>query len=386
MYRASNAFSVLQATAAVVGLAILLWSLGLPSIRIAEAASVSDFSVTLSDSAPSVASNQTITFVTPTGMVAGETITITYPVGEFGNIASLTKEDFDLEINGVDQEITDGAGNGAEWGVTVGANSIDIESGSVAIGTSATVTIEIGDIATASTTGDTFISNPASTTSFAINVQVGAGGDTGETRVAIVDNVTVTASVDTIFTFTVSSVAGGTQIGSGDTTGGGTTATSVPFGVLDSDTASTAAQQLEVETNAANGFVVTVTADSQLTSDSTGADIDGFPNGTYTDTPLSWGANPPGATVGNEEEYGHWGLTSNDTTLTESLNDFFSDGVNYVSASTSPVEVFRHNGPTDGSNVGEGNATVGYRVEISPLQEAADDYNTTLTYVATPVF
>ena len=40
MYRASNAFSVLQATAAIVGLAILLWSFGLPSLRFAEAANL----------------------------------------------------------------------------------------------------------------------------------------------------------------------------------------------------------------------------------------------------------------------------------------------------------------------------------------------------------
>jgi hypothetical protein len=29
---------------------------------------------------------------------------------------------------------------------------------------------------------------------------------------------------------------------------------------------------------------------------------------------------------------------------------------------------------------------VGYKIEITPLQEAADDYTTTLTYIATPTF
>jgi hypothetical protein len=57
-----------------------------------------------------------------------------------------------------------------------------------------------------------------------------------------------------------------------------------------------------------------------------------------------------------------------------------------VSASTSPVEVFKHNGPADGTTQDIGKARVGYKVEISALQEAGSDYTATLTYVATPVF
>jgi hypothetical protein len=64
----------------------------------------------------------------------------------------------------------------------------------------------------------------------------------------------------------------------------------------------------------------------------------------------------------------------------------YSGGDNFVSASTTPVEVFRHDGPTDGSVAGEGTAQVIYKQEISALQEAANDYTATLTYVATPVF
>ena len=57
-----------------------------------------------------------------------------------------------------------------------------------------------------------------------------------------------------------------------------------------------------------------------------------------------------------------------------------------MSASTSPVEVFKNNGPADGTTQNIGTAKVGYKVEISPLQEAGSDYTATLTYVATPVF
>lgn len=142
------------------------------------------------------------------------------------------------------------------------------------------------------------------------------------------------------------------------------------------------AQRLNVTTNAANGFVVTVEQDSNLLS-STGADIDGFSNGAYTNSPILWTA--PTNTLLQENTYGHWGLTSNDSNL--NAGEFTSGGGNkWVAASTTPRLVFSHTGPADGTTQDFGLASVGYQIQISPLQEAADDYNTTLTYIATPTF
>ncbi|NCO62191.1 hypothetical protein GW879_01920, partial [Candidatus Kaiserbacteria bacterium] len=112
--------------------------------------------------------------------------------------------------------------------------------------------------------------------------------DTGRTRVAIVDTVLVTASVDTTFDFTVSGLATSTAV-NGTSTTGLTTATTIPFGVLTSGAVKTMAQKLDVVTNARNGFVVTVEQDGNLQS-STGADVDGFIDGAYTDTPAVWAA------------------------------------------------------------------------------------------------
>ena len=380
MIRASNTFSVLQATAAIVAFAIILWSLGVPSLRFAEAANVTTFSDTLSDSAPSAVSNHTIEFVTPTGLVGGKIISITFPAG-FTGIDGLDFNDLDLSVNGSDEDLAAAAAT-TDWGVNASGPTIDIESGTDTIGAGATVTIEIGTNATNGATGDTQITNPATSTSYEIEVDV-AGNDTGSTRVAIVDTVTVSASVDTLFTFEVTGVTSGTLVNTADSTGGDTTATEIPFGELLADTASTAAQNLEVSTNAANGFVVTVQTDQQLSS-ANGADIDGFRNGNYDATPVAW--ESPGVTPGNENEYGHWGISSSDTTLTAGLSDLYSGGDSFVSASTTPVEVFRHDGSSDGSVAGEGTAQVIYKVEISALQEAANDYTATLTYVATPVF
>jgi hypothetical protein len=367
MYRASNTFSVLQAIAAVASVAIILWSIGLPSLRFAEAANVTDFSDTLSTSAPSVAANHTIEFVTPSGVAALEDIVITFPSATF-DLSTIGEEDVDLLEDGSPESV------GGAWTVATTSNTITISSAGVAsIAAGATTTVLIGLHATNDGSPDSQIVNP---TAGSYEIDVAAGSqDSGSTRVAIVDTVTVTAAVDTLFTFSVTGVAGGQTV-NGTTTGASSTPTAVDFGVLEADTASTAAQDLTVATNARNGFVVTVTSDGQLNS-ATGADIDGFRNGGFDTTPVGW--ESPAGTVGSENTYGHWGITSDDT-------DYFAATETYVSASTTPVEIFAHDSPTDGTVTGEGTTRVGYTVEISALQEAAEDYQAVLTYVATPVF
>lgn len=386
MKRASNTFSVLQATAAIIALAILFWSIGLPSFRFAEAANVTTVTDTLSDSAPSTVSNHTLSFITPTGVANGETITVDFSDGPFV-VGSVDYTDIDVLddtndlVLGADCTLTEEVG-AAFSGTTL---TLTFCSGDGAfLPTNGTTTIKIGTNASFGTTGDQQLTNPAAG-SYEIAITAGAS-DSGKTRVAIVSAVTVTASVDTLFTFTVAGVSGGATVNVADITDGTTTATAIPFGQLSNGNASTTAQDLTVTTNAYNGFVVTVTADGQLVS-TTGADIDGFRNGNYDTTPVAWESPTP--SLGDEDTYGHWGLTSDDPTLTAGLTDLFEaggSGDRFVSASTTPVEVFRHTGPTDGTVTGQGTTRVGYKVEISALQEAADDYQATLTYVATPVF
>jgi hypothetical protein len=382
----TSQFSILQATAAILAIAIVLWSIGLTSIRYVEAANVTSLSDTLSSSAPTTASDHTITFVTPTGVTNGEDITIDFSDGPFV-VGSVDFTDIDVQDDTTDLTVAADCSGSEEIGASFSGSVLTLTfcsgTGS-SLPANGTTTIEIGENATFGTTGDAQLTNPAAGP---YDIAITAGGtDTGTAIVAIVDTVTVTASVDTLFTFTVDGVATGQTINA-DSTGGSTTATEIPFGVLEANTASTAAQDLVVTTNARNGFIVTVQSSGQLVSE-TGADIDGYRNGNYDTTPVAW--EGPSPSIGSEETYGHWGLTSNDPTLTESLTDIFdvggSGGDRFVSASTTPVEVFRHDGPVDGSGTGEGTTRVGYKIEISALQEAASDYQATLTYVATPVF
>lgn len=356
-------------------MAIILWSLGLSSLRFAEAANVTSFSDTISTSEPSVVSDHTITFTTPTGVANGSTITVDFSDGPFvvGSVdytdidVATTSGEFTLAANCGGSEMASAAFAGTLLTITMCAGDGGL------IAANGTTTIQIGLNAAG---GNAQLTNPAAG-SYEIIMTAGAS-DSGETRVAIVPVVTVTASVDTIFQFTVNGVAEGETV-NGTSTGTTTTATEIAFGTLDAGTATTAAQDLVVQTNARNGFVVTVTADGQLES-VIGADIDSFSDGGNQATPIAWSG--PDAIVGQENTYGHWGLTSDDT-------DYFAAQQTYVAASTSPVTVFSHDGPVDGvasPSTGTSTTRVGYTVQISMLQEGATDYQATLTYVATPTF
>jgi hypothetical protein len=388
MFRTHTSFTLLQAVSAVAALALVLWLAGAPHFRFAEAANVTTFSDTLSDSAPGQPSDHTISFVTTPsggGVANGQTITLDFSDGPFV-IGSVDYTDIDVATTS-DYTIAADCSGSEQIGASFSGTILTIEfcSGNGAsIPANATTTIRIGENATFGGAGDARLQNP-SAGSYEINLTSGSS-DVGETRVAIVPTVLVTASVDTSFTFTVDGLPAGTAI-NGTTTTGSSTAIAIPFGVLQAGVASTAAQQLSVSTNARNGFVVTVKTDGDFIS-TTGAVISSFIEGAYTDTPTPWQAPVP--VIGDDNTYGHWGITTNDVSLGSGLTDLFqatSTGSNrYVAASTTPVEVFRHDSVADGQAAHVGRTQVGYQIQITALQEAAEDYEVRLTYVATPVF
>lgn len=377
MIHTANTVRTLQAVAMTVGIALFLWSTGLPTLfHFVEAASITNASDTLSNSAPSLASNHTIAFELPNGMLANANFTITF-ASQF-DTSAVTLSDVDLSVNTSDQTLA-GANGAGTWGVTgLGTDAITFQAPSDGgTASSSDMVIKIGSNASG---GTIRIVNPSATTSYPITI-AGSIQDAGELRVAIVDQVTVSASVDTSLTFTVSGVNSSSTVnGSGTTTIATSTPTTLPFGLLPIGVSRTLAHDLAVTTNAKNGYTVTVQQAGALQS-TTGATIDGFIDGNNTVTPSAWQA--PGGLVANPNTYGHWGLTSTDF-VTGRSSEFSSDA--WVSGSTTPVIVMGHTGPSDGSSAGIGAARVGYQVQISALQEAGDDYSTTLRYVVTPTF
>jgi hypothetical protein len=364
-----------RVVATLVACAVVLASVGF--YHTAQAANLVNVSDTLSDSDISAPSNHTIAFTMPAGspgISAGQTITVTFPAGF--SLTGVAVGDVDLQTASTDRTLVAGAPGASQWGYTLASQTITLTAGTgITVSAGETVEIQIGTNATFGATGANQIDNPTAG-SYEIVITAGTA-DTGRTRVAIIDNVVVSAIVDTSFTFTITGLATSTVVNTYSTTGS-TTPTAINFGRLVANTPETLAQRLRVTTNADSGFTVTVAQDSNLQS-SNGADIDSFSNGTNVNTPTAWSS--PTNNIALENTWGHWGITSNDDLNT---NEFGSNG--FVAASTTPRAVFSHGGPADGTTADVGQAEVAYRIEITPLQEAADDYNTTLTYVATPIF
>ncbi len=377
MYVYKRQVTMQSGIATLTAIALVLWAVGAHMFTVAEGANLTYVKDTLTDSHPSSLSNHTLEFLSPGALIGGNTITVTFP-NQFTGTSSVVATDVDLEINGVDETIGVGAN---EWAFSwAGATMTLTAGGSESLAANATATIKIGSNATAGGAGVKRLINPSATSSYEITLT--AATNTAQTRVAIIENVLVTANVDTILTFIVYGTSTGTTVnGSPTTTATNTTSITLPFGTLAPNVSKTLAQDLTLATNAIHGYVVTVEQDQNLLS-STGADIDGFIDGAYTNTPEAWVA--PTNNIAQEYTWGHWGLTTTDTSLLGAGTDFLAN--QWIAASTTPRAIMAHNGPADGTTQSIGRATVGYQAQISALQEAGDDYNTTLTYIATPTF
>jgi hypothetical protein len=234
------------------------------------------------------------------------------------------------------------------------------------------------------------LTNPAtdSSTGYDVTITILDEGvtelESTQMRVYILDDVTVTATVDATLTFTVSGLSSGASV-NGITTNATAQSATTSFGTLAIDGSSTTlAQRLNVTTNANNGFSVTVQQTDELTNGA-GANINSFidsPDETGSSTnPAAW-VSPTGV-LGQANTYGHMGLTSSDDDLSWGGGDPFGTALFAGLNGTEPLEIMYHNSIANGT--GEGQVDVAYGIEINALQEAGD-YQTTLTYVCTPTY
>ncbi|OGF40971.1 hypothetical protein A2531_04360 [Candidatus Falkowbacteria bacterium RIFOXYD2_FULL_34_120] len=238
--------------------------------------------------------------------------------------------------------------------------------------------------------------NPGSATSYAIIIEkysdeVASGGtleERVEVRVAILDDVWMTARVSSSLTFTVTGTTTPT-LNNGIVCQNpvGTTASTTPFGTLTAGVPVTICQDLSVTSNASDGYTVTVEQSAELTND--GLDtINSFnnsPDGTGSTTAVAW--TSPLNLLDQKHTYGHMGLTSDDADLHSYGTGYnnFSTG-NFVGLSdTNPMPVMHHTGPSLGTTPNIGYTTIAYRAEIGSLQEAGD-YETQITYICTPIY
>jgi hypothetical protein len=315
----------------------------------ASSAALTAASDKLSDSDLGVSATHTVSFINNTTLAAANYFQVVLPAA-FGNIS---------------------------------VGDIACPSGMTASSTNTETARCVSDAGTATGTKTILlsgISNPASAGSQVIAISSYAGStllENSNISVAIIDNVDMSVSVPSVFGFTISPLATSTVI-NGMTTTGASATTSLAFGTLTVGTSTVLGQELKVLTNA-TGFSITAEQNQNLINGS-GRDIDSFKDGTST-APQTW--TSPSSEISQEWTWGHFGFTSEDSTLTG--GDLFGDNLWEGFPSTNPVEVMFHNGPADEATPDKGSTQVGYRLEIGNLQEAGD-YTNIITYIATPTF
>ncbi|PLX21220.1 hypothetical protein C0584_03330 [Candidatus Parcubacteria bacterium] len=324
-------------------------------IPVANAASLSNVSDTLSTSAPSTLANHTVDFDTAVVLDTNGYIEVELQSASFGIIGDTA----DITCQG----------NGTEGTSTPRTASCLYDTDGLATGTQQIVINNI--------------TNPTAGI-YDVEIRTYDSGDTllesSIVKVAVIDTVTVTAHVDSTLTFALSGVNNGVTI-NGDATTGTSTATTTAFGDILPGTQYILGQQLGVTTNASDGFQVTVTQNSDFDT-AAGAIIDSFVDGSATTTPTDWIA--PSGDLDTPTTWGHLGFASDEN---DSLNGetTFADGFYAGLTVGTPFVIMGHNGPSSNTEADKGLTNVAYSVQINALQEAGD-YETTLTYVVTPTY
>jgi hypothetical protein len=217
------------------------------------AAALTSLSDTHSSVKVNTLSDHTIQFITPTGVLATQTITITFPAGYTMGTFNVNNIDFATSTTGACTGLVDGAvaaaPAGGTWGVAQAGQVITITSGTGVIPANRCIQIEIGSNATFGATGVSQITNPVSANTYAITI-AGGFGDNGTITSNIItdDTVSVSATVQQSITFTISTTtiyfgnlsSGAPKYASSTNTGG--------------DSLETVAHSLAVSTNAPSGY------------------------------------------------------------------------------------------------------------------------------------
>lgn len=224
------------------------------------AAALTSLSDTQSSIKVNTASDHTIQFVTPTGIAAGQAISITFSPGYATGTFAIANFDLGTSTSAscttfADALLQSGAPSGLTWGVTQATSTIYITSGTAAVPANRCVQVKIGSNAIAQASGTSQIINPtAATTTGAFITIAGTFGDNGVITNNIIsdDTVAVTATVAQSFTFTISTST--IFFGALSTAAAKFASSTNPLG----DTTETIAHTLGVSTNAPSGYTITI--------------------------------------------------------------------------------------------------------------------------------
>jgi hypothetical protein len=277
---------------------------------------------------------------------------------------------------------------------TIGSNNISGSDISVAkiSGHNYSIRVTVGTPATQNPTtlAMTFtgITNPNAKASYYVRMTTYSDStheiDSGRMGIAILEStaISVTANVAPSFAFTVSAVAASQTVNGATTTVATTDGASIPFGYVTANTPAIAAHELNVVTNATNGYQVTIRYNGSHPLSDGSSIID--PSTGSNDTPATWSA-PTGT---KNDHSGAFGYTTEDRTLSTvpgAANRFTGVGPGWSNKwaglnSTAEEVMYSAAGSEAGDTV-----LIGYQLEVDGVQPPGQ-YTGTVVLVATPTY
>ena len=318
---------------------------------------------TLSDSRPSTVSNHTITFTTPSGAVADDTIILTFDSAF--DTSSIVFGDIDLTDDSSDLTLAGDCATTTNISAIMAADVLTLTLCSTAAAIVADSVLEI-EIGTNATTGTNQIINPAlsgcSGSSSVCDVTfTGIFGDTGTAQVVLIDGVAVSATVDEYLTFVSDDYA----VGFGSWSGGATDDRWATTDELGSDASNTSPFQLTVSSNAPGGVSITAKSIGNGTS-----------AGLYDSSSTNLISADNAADIADGTE-GYALYTSTNTTLTENT---FAD-----ETATGTITTANQVIATAAGAVSAGVVEVALYAAIATTTDTGS-YSDTLVFVCTPTY
>jgi hypothetical protein len=359
----SKKVNILKSFLSVITIISIVVGVSIVHVELVHAAALSSLSDTQSSVKISTLSDHTIQFVTPTGISAGQGISITFASNYATGTFAIANFDLATSTSATCSGFTDaalqaGAASGLTWGVSQATATIYITSGTATIPANRCVQIEIGSNATSGATGVSQITNPTSANTYSISVI--AGADTGSITQNIItdDTVVISATVQQSLTFTISTttIYFGNLSSSDDKFASSTN----PLG----DSTETIAHTLAVATNASTGYTITIRGQT-LTSQQNSAN-----------TISSIGATVASSTLGSEQ-FGIRATVSGGTGATVDTTYAAATSYGYDATATTSAVFATGSGATNTSTY-----SLRYVANIASLTEAGT-YVASIVYVAT---
>ncbi len=310
-------------------------------------------------------SDHTIQFVTPTGISAGQAISLTFSPGYATGTFAIANFDLGTSTSATCSGFADallqaGAASGITWGVTQATNTIYITSGTATVPANRCIQVKIGSNAIFQASGTAQITNPTAATTTGATITIAGFGDNGTITNNIIsdDTVAVSATVAQSFTFTISTSTiyfGALSVGD-DKYASSTN----PLG----DSNETIAHTLGVSTNAPSGYTVTIKGQTLTSLQNASNTITGI-GGTAASSTLA------------SEQFGIRATTAGGTGSTVSAPYSSASSYGYNATATTSAVLATGSGASNTTTY-----SLRYVANISALTEAGT-YVANIVYVAT---